>query len=161
LIRKARFLSLISVFLSIFPCLTWAWSGKVVGVADGDTITALDNGRPEKIRLYGIDRPEKGQAFGKKAKQFTSDMVFGKVVEVKRIGTDKYGRTVALVAVGVRLLNEELVKAGLAWVYDYYCSEPICETWKSFQLRAKLDKRGLWRDPGPVPPWEFRRKRRR
>lgn len=161
MIRKARFLSLISVFLSIFPCLTWAWSGKVVGVADGDTITALDNGRPEKIRLYGIDRPEKGQAFGKKAKQFTSDMVFGKVVEVKRIGTDKYGRTVALVAVGVRLLNEELVKAGLAWVYDYYCSEPICETWKSFQLRAKLDKRGLWRDPGPVPPWEFRRKRRR
>jgi len=67
---------------------------------------------------------------------------------------------VALVAVNKRLLNEELVKAGYAWVYDYYCSEPICESWKNFQLRAKFDKRGLWADPNPIPPWEFRRKKR-
>ena len=74
--------------------------------------------------------------------------------------TDRYGRTVALVAVEKKLLNEELLKAGLAWVYKYNCSEPICESWKNYQLRAKFDKRGLWSEPDPVPPWEFREKKR-
>ena len=76
--NKTAFLSPALLFFLIFPCLTWAWSGKVVGVADGDTITVLRNKKQVKIRLYGIDTPERGQAFGKKAKQFTSDMVFGK-----------------------------------------------------------------------------------
>ena len=107
--------------------------------------------------MYGIDCPEKRQPFGKTAKQFTSDMVFGKTVEVNRIDTDRYGRTVALVAMDERLLNEELVRAGLAWVYDRYCYESICDSWKNSQLRARLDKRGLWGDPGQVPPWEFRK----
>jgi len=158
---KPCFLSLVLIFHITFPCLAFAWSGKVIGVADGDTITVLQNREQVKIRLYGIDCPEKGQAFGTKAKQFTSDMVFGKIVKVKRIDTDRYGRTVAMVAVGVLLLNEELVKAGLAWVYDYYCDKPICESWKWFQLWARQDKRGLWSDPNPVPPWEYRRKRRK
>jgi micrococcal nuclease len=112
-----------------------------------------------KIRLYGIDCPEGGQAFSKKAKQFTSKMVYRKVVEVHRMDTDRYGRTVALVSVDKQLLNKELVKAGLAWVYDRYCSEPICESWRNFQLRAKIDKRGLWADPDRIPPWEFRRQK--
>jgi len=113
-----------------------------------------------KERLYGIDCPERGQPFTRKAKQFTSDMVFGKIVEVHRMDTDRYGRTVALVAVDKGLLNEELLKAGFAWVYDHYCSEPICESWKNYQLRTKLEKRGIWSEPDPVPPWEFRRKKR-
>ena len=129
-------------------------------MADGDTLTSLRDREQARIRLYGIDCPERGQAFSKKAKQFTSDMVFGKVVEVHRMDTDRYGRAVALVSVDKQLLNEELVKAGLAWVYDFYCSEPICESWKNFQLRAKFDKRGVWDDPNPIPPWEFRREKR-
>jgi len=100
------------------------------------------------------------QPFSKKAKQFTSDMVFGKIIEINSIDTNRYGRTVALVAVDKQLLNEELVTAGFAWVYNYYCSEPICERWKNYQLRAKIDKLGLWSEPDPVPPWEFRRKNR-
>jgi endonuclease YncB( thermonuclease family) len=88
-------------------------------------------------------------------------MVFGKTVEVNRIATDRYGRTVALVTVDARMLNEELVRAGLAWVYDRYCHESICHSWKDFQLRAKLDKRGLWGDLGEIPPWEYRRQKRR
>jgi endonuclease YncB( thermonuclease family) len=75
--------------------------------------------------------------------------------------TDRYGRTVAMIYADKRLLNEELVKAGLAWVYDFYCSEPICESWKNFQLGARLDKRGLWGDSGEIPPWEFRRQKRK
>jgi len=159
--RKAVFYILFALMITT-PTLTWAWSGEVVGITEGDTITVLNSKtlKAVKIRLYGIDTPERGQAFGKKAKQFTSDMVFGKVVEVHRMDTDRYGRTVALVAVNKRLLNEELVKAGYAWVYDFYCSEPICESWKNFQLRAKFDKRGLWADPDRIPPWEFRRKKR-
>jgi endonuclease YncB( thermonuclease family) len=147
--------------LLLLPCPTWAWTGKVIGVSDGDTITVLRERQPQKIRLYGIDCPEKRQPFGNRAKQFTSDMVFGKIVEVNGIDTDRYGRTVALVAVDERLLNEELIRAGLAWVYDRYCYESICNSWKNFQLRARLDKRGLWEDSGEIPPWELRRQKKR
>ena len=162
LVKTKVSLSLLVLFLfSLLPTHSWAWSGKVVGVADGDTITVLRDKTQVRIRLYGIDTPERGQAFSKRAKQFTSDMVFGKVVEVHRMDTDRYGRTVALVSVDKQIINKELVKAGLAWVYDRYCSEPICESWRNFQLRARMDKRGLWSDPDPIPPWEFRRKRRK
>ena len=75
--------------------------------------------------MYGIDTPERGQAFGTKAKKFTSDMVFGKVVEIEPVDIDRYGRTVALVAVFKRLVNEELVNAGFAWVYTRYCTLPF------------------------------------
>ncbi|MGD8915967.1 MAG: thermonuclease family protein, partial [Syntrophobacterales bacterium] len=95
------------------------------------------------------------------AMQFTSKMVLGKVVEVHRMGTDKHGRTVALVSVEQSLLNEELVKAGLAWVYNNHCHEMICETWKHYQLRAKIEKRGLWSELEPISPWKFRRQKKR
>ena len=147
------------ILFLVLPCPVWAWSGKVIGIADGDTITVLRDKQPQKIRLYGIDCPEKRQPFGKKAKHFTSNMVFGKTVEVNRIDTDRYGRTVAFVVVDNRLLNEELVRAGLAWVYDRYCYESICDSWKDFQLRARLDRRGLWGNAGEIPPWEYRRLR--
>jgi endonuclease YncB( thermonuclease family) len=131
----------------------------VVGVADGDTITVLRDKHPEKIRLYGIDCPEKRQAFGKRAKQFTSDMVFGKVVEIEPVATDRYGRTVAFVRVEDITVNEELIKEGLGWVYIRYCKLPLCSEWQGLQLAAQAEKQGLWRDAGHVPPWEFRRTR--
>lgn len=156
--RKALVLCLF--LLLTLPTLTWAWSGKVVGVAGGDTITVLRGKEQVRIRLYGIDTPEKGQASGNKASQFTSKMVYGKVVEVEVVDTDRYGLTVALVAVNKQILNEELLKAGYAWVYYQYCHEMICHAWADYQFAAKLDKRGLWSEPSPIPPWEFRRKKR-
>jgi len=87
---------------------TWGWSGKVVSVIDGDSITVLHDPRAEQIRLYGIDCPEKGQDFGNRAKQLTSALVYGKVVEVEPVTSDRYGRTVALLRVGNTLVNEEL-----------------------------------------------------
>ena len=110
--------------------------------------------------MYGIDTPERGQAFGTKAKKFTSDMVFGEVVEVEPVDTDRYGRTVALVSVFKRLVNEELVNAGYAWVYTRYCTQPLCERWKLLESEAREAKRGLWADPHAIPPWEFRSERR-
>ena len=123
---KAFILSLVLILL---PSFSWAFSGKVVGVADGDTITVLRDKEQVRIRLYGIDTPERGQPFSKRAKQFTSKLVLRKVVEVKVMDTDRYGRTVALVAVNKRILNEELLKAGYAWVYYQNCHELICYAW--------------------------------
>jgi endonuclease YncB( thermonuclease family) len=157
---KILSLTLLLIFLSAFPYLAWAWSGKVISIADGDTITVLRDKEQVRIRLYGIDCPEGGQAFGKKAKQFTSSMVFGKVVEVESVDIDRYGRTVALVTVFQRLVNEELVNAGFAWIYTRYCDRPICERWKVLEYEAREAKRGLWSEPNPVPPWEYRKKKR-
>jgi endonuclease YncB( thermonuclease family) len=152
---------ILSLVLILLPSFSWAWSGKVIGVADGNTITVLRDKEQVRIRLYGIDTPERGQAFSKRARQFTSKLVYGKVVEVKVMDTDRYGRTVAMIYADKTLLNEELVKAGLAWVYWKHCHHPICESWKNFQIGARMDKRGLWVDPNRIPPWEFRRKKRK
>ena len=128
--RKTCLLCAFLFLLLTQPAISWAWSGEVVGITDGDTITVLNSKtlKDVKIRLYGIDTQERGQPFSKRAKQFTSKMVYGKVVEVKVMATDMYGRTVVMIYSDKTLLNEELVKAGLAWVYDFYCSEPICES---------------------------------
>ena len=161
--KKVSFLSLVLTFLLTLPCLAWAWSGEVVGITDGDTITVLNSKtlKDVKIRLYGIDCPEGGQAFSKRARQFTSKMVYGKVVEVGAITVDHYGRTVSLVYVEGKGVCDELIRAGLAWVYYLYCNLPICTEWKNLEAEAKEAKRGLWSDPHAIPPWEFRRKKRK
>ncbi len=126
-----------------------------MGVSDGDTITVLTKGKGERIRLHGIDCPEKRQAFGKRAKQFTSRLVYGKTVTVRDLGQDRYGRTVGEVLLpDGRVLNHELVRAGFAWWYRRYAPED--ETLKQLEAEAGDAKRGLWADAEPVPPWEWR-----
>ena len=131
---------------------------KVVGVSDGDTLTVLRLQRSVKVRLYGVDCPEKNQAFGQRAKQFTSSQVFGKFVKVRIVGFDHYGRSIALVhQPNGGLLNAHLVNAGFAWYYRQYApNEPILA---QMEMQAKAGKRGLWIDAHPVAPWEFRRKK--
>jgi endonuclease YncB( thermonuclease family) len=133
----------------------------VVGVADGDTITVLDGRTEVKVRLYGIDCPTGHQAFGNRAKQFTSDFVFGQVVDVDPVTKDRYGRTVGVVRVRGKTLNEELVRVGMAWVCIECCKQPTCREWSRLQEEARKAKRGLWADRNPVPPWEFRKEKRR
>jgi len=135
-------------------------TGKVVGVADGDTITVLENQKQYKIRLFGIDTPEGRQDFGNKAKQLTSDLVFGKEVRVVKMDIDQYGRIVGMVYVGNVCVNETLVQKGLAWVYRKYCIISVCDTWLEMESQAREGKIGLWSHPNPVPPWEFRWKKR-
>ena len=122
--RKAWLLVIFLVLLIDFPCLVFACSGKVIGIAGGDTIAVLRDKEQVRIRLYGIDTPERGQAFSKKAKQFTYELVYGKVVEVGAIKVDHYGRTVSLVYVEGKGVCDELIRAGLAWVYYLYCNLP-------------------------------------
>lgn len=136
------------------------WQGKVVGVSDGDTITVMHDGSGVKIRLYGVDTPESHQDFGQKAKRFTSDLVFGKTVEVRPVDTDRYGRMVGEVFVGGGSLNGELVRAGLAWVYRQYCKTSQCSEWSRFEDDARKDRRGFWSVPNPTPPWEYRKENR-
>ena len=155
---KKWLFSISLTLLLISPNFSWSWSGEVIGVIDGDTLTVQREGQQIRIGLYGIDTPEKGQPFSQKANQFTSNLVLGKKISIQRMARDKHGGEEALIFVDKTLVNEELVKAGLAWVYWKDCHHPICESWKNFQLRARMDKRGLWGEPDPVPPWDFRRK---
>lgn len=130
---------------------------KVVGVSDGDTIAGLDaNNTQAKIRLNGVDCPESSQAFGTQAKKFTSDACFGKLVQVELSGTDRYGRHIGNVTLpDGKNLNQELVKAGMAWWYEQYA--PNDSTLKKLQEDAKTAKTGLWADANPIAPWEFRK----
>ncbi len=131
------------------------FSGKVIGVSDGDTITVLQDKSPVKIRLDGIDCPETGQDFGTRAKSFTSELAFGKVVTVRPVGTDRYRRTIAVVVLpDGRLLNHEIVRAGYAWWYRKYA--PRDAALERLESEAREGKRGLWSQSGPIPPWEWR-----
>lgn len=131
---------------------------KVVGVADGDTITALCHGNEQvKVRLAEIDAPEKAQPFGAKSKQSLSDLCFGKAAQIAEQDRDRYGRTVARVRCAGIDANAEQVRRGLAWVYDRYVTDPDLYP---LQDAARAERRGLWADSAPTPPWEWRKARR-
>jgi endonuclease YncB( thermonuclease family) len=132
--------------------------GKVVSIADGDTITVLDAEKVQhKIRLEGIDAPEKGQAFGTKAKDKMSELVGEKEVVVRWEKKDRYGRILGDVHLGDRLINLEMVQDGLAWHYKQYSkSKELAEA----EEEAQKAKKGIWGDKSPEPPWEFRKKGR-
>ena len=151
------------IFLfAILPILVIAQlKGKVVRIADGDTFTLLtEENRQVKVRLYGIDCPEKAQDFGQVAKQFLSNQIFGKQVEVHEKNIDRYGRTIGIVFTDNPInVNEALIKVGLAWYYsDYDKNHPA---WNSLEKQAREKKIGLWSQPNPIAPWNFRRQKRK
>jgi endonuclease YncB( thermonuclease family) len=134
--------------------------GKVVGVADGDTLTILDvNNTRHIIRLQGIDAPEKAQAFGQKSKQSLSQMVHSQQVTIEFQKKDKYGRTVGKVLFNGTDICLEQIKLGMAWHYKQYESEQPNEERKIYaqaELAAREQVIGIWKDKNPIPPWEFR-----
>ena len=114
----------------------------------------MSNNKTYKIRLNGIDCPEKNQAFGTKAKQFTSDLCFSKNVTTKITDKDKYGRYIGDITLpNGTSVNQEIVKNGYAWHYKQYSNDQILA---DLENSAKKMKIGLWSDPQPIPPWEFR-----
>ncbi len=131
---------------------------KVVAIKDGDTIELLRNGETIKVRLYGVDAPEKNQAFGQRSKQFTSDLAFGKFVRLIEHNKDRYGRTVGTIILpDGRSLNEEIIKEGFAWHYKDYSKDVKLA---NLETDARRFKRGLWSDPKAVAPWDFRKNER-
>ena len=155
-----RFYVLVCFLLWLNGCTGLAhaadFSAKVIHIADGDTITVLNKEKEEiKIRLNGIDCPEKAQAYGNKAKQFTNDLVHGEMVTIQAHDQDKYGRTIGdVILEDGRNLSQELVKAGMAWWYFKYSED---RELGRLELEAKLAHVGLWAGTNPVPPWVFRK----
>lgn len=138
-------------------CLAADFSGQVVRVSDGDTISVMREGRAVAVRLEGIDCPENGQPFSRVAKETTSNLVFGREVRVSERGADRYGRIVGRVFVAEIDVSLDLVRRGVAWHFRRYSDErALAEA----ERDAKKAKTGLWIDPDPIPPWEWRRQRR-
>jgi endonuclease YncB( thermonuclease family) len=139
-------------------------TGKVVRVADGDTLTVLDaNQRQYKVRLTGIDAPEKGQPFGHRSRQALADLVFRQHVSVEWHKKDRYQRLVGLVRVEGLDVGLQQLRAGLAWHYIAYAKEQSAaerQQYSQAEAEAKSSKRGLWSDGAPQPPWEYRARRR-
>ncbi|MCP1515565.1 thermonuclease family protein [Pseudomonas rhodesiae] len=142
------------------PLIGWAgenFRALTVAVLDGDTVEVLtEQHKKIRIRLAGIDAPEKSQAYGQRSKQNLASMVAGKSVDVIDHGSDQYGRTVGSLFVDGLDVNAEQVKAGYAWVYTRYNRDSMLPT---LEENARRDQLGLWRDPNPTAPWEFRHSR--
>ncbi|WP_172129645.1 thermonuclease family protein [Campylobacter sp. RM16192] len=138
--------------LSLLPL--FAFSGKVIKVADGDTITILNSQKQQiKVRLFGIDAPERKQAYGEKSRKFLAEMIAGKNVEVKEKGKDKYKRVLGIVYRSGQDINAQMVSNGYAWAFVKYSKDYV-----KLQEYAVSKKFGLWADKEPIAPWEWRKR---
>jgi endonuclease YncB( thermonuclease family) len=148
------------LFISILTILSISvktFTAKVIAITDGDTIVVLTSENKQvKIRLEGIDCPELKQDFGKRAKQATSDLCFGKEVKIVQTGKDRYGRTLAYVYTGDKCVNHELLKSGMAWHFKKYNNDARLIVFESMARKSKV---GIWSVKGQIPPWEFRKKK--
>ena len=136
----------------------FAYGAEVTRIIDGDTIVLNDS---SKIRLYGIDCPERGQPGEVEATQATSQLVTGQTVRIEEMYTDRYGRTVAIVFLeSGKGLQELLLQKGMAWVAPRYCKRPECAYWKGLEQSARLARIGIWQNEHAVPPWEWRKQNR-
>lgn len=132
------------------------FKGKVVAVTDGDTIVVLHEGIRQRIRLVEIDAPEKHQPFGRTATQSLSDLCLDKTATLLEKGKDRYGRTLARVRCDGQDANAEQVRQGMAWAYTKYLTDPTIKVLEAEAMAAKV---GLWIDPYPIPPWDWRKAR--
>lgn len=134
--------------------------GRVTAVADGDTVTLVDGEQiRHKIRLAGIDAPEARQPYGQLARRSLSEMVEGRWVQVYYDKSDRYGRLVGKIELEGRDINLEQLRRGLAWHYKKYQNEQSLSDQQAYaaaQEQAQSDQRGLWREPQPQPPWDYR-----
>lgn len=153
-------MSLRTLIASLFliPCIVQAAeiSGQVVSIADGDTLTLLDiDNNQHKIRLTEIDAPEKSQSFGKRSKQNLSDICYGKRAKVITNEVDRYNRLLGKVICNGVNANKAQVLNGYAWAYRQYVKDT---SYYQDENDARINKRGLWEEARPTPPWEYRNK---
>lgn len=158
---KTTLILLSLLFTTISMAYAETLTGRVVAVADGDTITVLDNNNTQyKIRLAGIDAPEKKQPFGNVSKKSLSDLVYGKQVHVDWQKQDRYGRIVGKVLVNETDANLEQINRGMAWFYRKYQNELVLNDRLDYlhaEEYAKSSRIGLWTDNEPIAPWDFRK----
>lgn len=158
-----RFL-LIGALLAPLLALGASIEGKIVGVSDGDTVTLLDAQKTQwKIRLLGIDAPEKKMPFGQRSKQHLADLIYKKQVIVEYSKRDRYGRTLGKILVEGVDANLEQIRSGMAWHYKQYQRDQLFEDRKLYseaEETARSSRRGLWADATPTPPWDWRKQQR-
>jgi endonuclease YncB( thermonuclease family) len=136
------------------PAAAEEFTGRVVGVTDGDTIKVLHANQSETVRLLGVDAPEKRQAYGDRARRFTAELAFDRTVTVQTSGRDRNGRVLGEVVLpDGRSLSQELVRAGYAWWFRKYSRDGRLAR---LEEEARQDRRGLWADAAPQAPWEYR-----
>ena len=157
-IGRALWLVAAVVFAVTSAFAAETFKGRVVKVADGDTITVLDAANVQhRIRLDKIDAPEKAQPFGDASRKHLAMFVAGKIVEVEWTKKDKYGRILGTVwaMLPVRIdVNLQMVKDGFAWHYKHFDNT---QSYSDAETAARMEKRGLWKDSAPIPPYVFRR----
>ena len=151
-----------TVLFCFLPLSTaYSWQGYVVKVLDGDSLRVKRGREIIEIRLYGIDCPEWGQDYGNRAKRYTKAKTYQRTVTVEPRDVDRYGRIVALISSSGRLVNRELVRNGLAWMYPKYCKkQPLCSELKKLENKARNRRLGLWRAKDPVSPWQWKRRQK-
>lgn len=138
-----------------------SFSGTIKKIIDGDSLLiSTDRGNIE-VRLYGIDCPEYRQPYSRAAKKYIKSNFSGRTVLLNSFYHDKYGRKVSLVFNNQRVLNRELIEAGLALVYPAYCRKPFCKEWKKEEERARQEKKGLWQQQVVIPPWQWKRMKKK
>jgi micrococcal nuclease len=150
--------AVLALALVIAPIARADFTGRVVAVLDGDTIEVLVNRRAVRVRLAQIDAPEKGQPYGSRAKQALARLSFRQAVTVSEAGRDRYGRVLGTVHVAGANVNAAMVRQGMAWVYRRYATD---RSLYQAEEAARAARRGLWADPSPAPPWDYRRQRAR
>ena len=148
-----RLLWLLCLLLCCTAAQAEEFTGRVIVVIDGDTVLVLRHGHPLKVRLAGIDAPERSQDYGLASRDALLRMVLHKQVRVETRTIDKYGRTVALLWLGTLNVNEEMVRRGMAWDYSYFNRDP---RYLALQQEARQSRRGLWQQADPTPPWQWR-----
>ena len=140
------------------------YTGRVVGVTDGDTVTVLDSSNTQhKVRMAGIDAPEKKQAFEQASKQNLSNLVYGKTVTIETSKLDRYQREVGKVIINGRDANLKQIESGLAWHYKKYANEQSSadqQAYAAAEVQAQQGRRGLWNEANPTPPWDFRHQKK-
>ncbi len=148
------------LLLVTWTSFTQTITGKVIAITDGDTFKLMtQDSIVHRIRIASIDCPEKKQPFSKRAKQFTSDAIFGKTIIVEVLSKDRYGRYIGVVNFDDNLiLNEELIKHGYAWHYKKYSKDANLQ---ALEDEAKQAKIGLWQDNSAIPPWEWRARKKK
>jgi endonuclease YncB( thermonuclease family) len=152
--RRAMLLGCCAFVIAISAVGAEPIAYRVVSVHDGDTLTVLDASNVQhKVRLHGIDAPERRQPFGTKARERLAELTHGKSVRVLPVDRDRYGRTVARIEVEGQDVNRQMIADGLAWHYTRYSKDAAMA---GAERDARAARRGLWADAAPVPPWEWR-----
>ena len=163
--RFVKFLVLLLVTLLIVSCKSSPLSsvsqekvlhGQVIDVLDGDTVKLRSDWHIYKIRLAGIDAPEKQQAYGVQSKIYLEHLIADKDVSIKVLFCDQYGRYVGKIYLNGKDINGEMIRSGYAWHYNHFDSNPV---YAGFMLDAQRSNRGLWQEVHPTPPWIFRKGR--